>query len=103
MQVDLRRWSSGSVFCFPDRTLWVHLDHLATFFHIFLLCFWARYCKMATTTEASARTAPMMLTTMVIESVSFGEAELVGATGLMLAGVAVPKPWVVEIDMLNHP
>lgn len=42
----------------------------------------------------------MMLTTMVIESVLFGEAELVeaDATGFALAGVAVPKPWVVERD-----
>lgn len=58
---------------------------------------------MATTTEASARTAPMTLTAMVIESVWFGEAELLGATGSMLTGVAVavPKPWVAERDMLN--
>jgi hypothetical protein len=56
---------------------------------------------MATTTEASAKTAPMMLTTMVIESVLSGEAELIGATGLTPAGVAVPKSWVVERDMLD--
>lgn len=48
---------------------------------------------MATTTEASAKTAQMMLTTMVIESVVLsGEAELAeaDATGLTLVtGVAV--------------
>lgn len=52
----------------------------------------------ATITEARAKIAPMMLRTIVIESVLSGEAELVGATGFTLAGVAVPKPWVLEND-----
>lgn len=59
---------------------------------------------MATTTEASAKTAQMMLTTMVIESVvlsgeaAFAEAD---ATGLTLAtGVAVPKRRDVDRDMI---
>ena len=63
---------------------------------------WMRYCKMAMITEASVKIAPMMLRTMVIESVLSGEAELVGATGFTLAaGVAVPEPWVVERGMMS--
>ena len=59
---------------------------------------------MATTTEASAKTAQMMPTTMVIESVVLsGEAELVeaDATGLALAtGVAIPTLRDVDRDMI---
>lgn len=68
-----------------------------------LLCAWLRYCKTATTTEASVRAAPIMLTTMVIESVlSDGDAELAEADATrftLAAGVTVPKPMVVGIDI----
>lgn len=57
-----------------------------------------RYCKTATITETSVKIAPMMLRTMVIESVLSGEAALVGATGFTLADVAVPIVWSVERD-----
>lgn len=56
-----------------------------------LLCAWLRYCKTATTTEASVRAAPIMLTMMVIESVLFGEAEFMLVEAALAADVTVPE------------
>lgn len=59
-----------------------------------------RYCKTATTTEASAKTAPMTLRTMVIESVLSGEAGLVEA-GFTLAGVTVRSSRILKRDIIG--